>query len=346
MAPQPLLPSIGIPRRVDKRRCVVAVSGGADSTALLRLLAAHPSFGPQRLIAAHVNYALRASASAGDEKFVRALCARLGVSLRVRKVRRSAVPPASLQDWARKLRYSFFAQLVRKEKAWGVATAHHLDDQAETVLDRLMRGSGLRGLGALRAVSSLRPEGECLNVWRPLLHVRHRTLEGYLRGLGQTWRKDASNHKTLYRRNRIRHTLLPVLRGFNPRVEEALAHLAETSAEEDATLDRLAREAAGGLSPRRRKGGLWWGARGFASMEVALQRRVLRLWAEGLNEEARGLRFERLEEARRVFLGETQGPRDLGAGLTACREGSECGFCKRGLRVSGGMAARHPGRVQ
>ncbi len=304
------------------RKCVVAVSGGADSTALLRLLVSHPAFGPSRLVAAHVNYRLRGAASDRDEAFVRSLCLSLGVRARVLKVRRPPPRSRSLQDWARETRYDFFARVRREEKAWGVATAHHLDDQAETVLDRLLRGAGLRGLGALRPVYRLSlPEGD-LRVWRPLLPFRRAELEAFLRSLGQGWRTDASNRGRDYRRNRIRHDLLPLLRTFNPRVEEVLARLAETVSAEDVLLDALAIEATSPLRVRRGKSGLRWEAEVFAHLDVALQRRVLRRLMEGLKSEARGLRFDRLEEARRVLGGTCPGPRDLGMGLVVCREGS------------------------
>lgn len=338
------------------RRLLVAVSGGADSTALLVLLAAHPSFGPARLRAAHVNYHLRGAASAADEASVRRLCASLGVKLFVKSLRPGAKPRASLQDWARKVRYAFFASVARREKAWGVATAHHLDDQAETVLDRLLRGAGLRGLGALRPVSELPVGKGRLRVWRPLLSLRRSELETFLRSAGRTWRKDASNESAAYRRNRIRLSLLPLLRGFNPRVEEALAHLAETASAEDALLDRLARESLKSLSPRRGLRRCLWDADLWGRLDIALQRRALRLAAEGLNPDARGLNFERLEEARKVLLGETRGPRDLGSGLSACRDGSRCVLrysppAKRSRRpevksLPRVVAGCHPKRVQ
>lgn len=327
-----------------KGRWVVAVSGGADSTALLCLLAEHPLWGPTRLIAAHVNYGLRGEASDGDEAFVRALCAQRRIPLKVLKVRR--IPPSlqSIQDWARRLRYAFFDRVVRKNRAVGVVVAHHLDDQAETVLDRMLRGSGLRGLGALRPSTALPVGKGRLLLWRPLLSLRRKDLETYLRETGQTWRTDASNQKGLYRRNRLRHDVLPCLKAFNPRLEEALAHLAETSSAEDAFLDSLASRTLPALGTRKKIGRVDWKASKFSRLDVALQRRVLRLLAEGLNPDARGLTFDRLEDARLVFLGVLKGPRDLGAGLSACRIGSWAGF--RCFKPARRMAPKRLRRVQ
>jgi len=217
-------------------------------------------------------------------------------------------------------------QLLRHLQVIGEAEHHHRDDQAETVLDRLLRGSGLRGLGALRASTSLPVGKGHLRLWRPLLSLRRNDLETYLREQGQTWRTDASNQKKLYRRNRIRHDVLPYLKAFNPRLEEALAHLADTASAEDAFLDSLASRSFSSLGVRKKSTRMEWNAAKFSKLDVALQRRVLRLLAEGLNPDARGLTFDRLEDARFVFLGVLKGPRDLGAGLSACRAGSWAGF--------------------
>jgi len=137
---------------------------------------------------------------------------------------------------------------------------------------------------------------------------------------------------------------LPCLKAFNPRLEEALAHLAETSSAEDAFLDSLASRTLPALGTRKKIGRVDWKASKFSRLDVALQRRVLRLLAEGLNPDARGLTFDRLEDARLVFLGVLKGPRDLGAGLSACRIGSWAGF--RCFKPARRMAPKRLRRVQ
>lgn len=196
---------------------VAGVSGGADSVALLRALHAVPV---KSLVVAHVNHRLRGADSDGDENFVRALCATLGVECRVLAVDVSALAAGdNLEVTARRVRYAFFAAVAHEAGAAWVATAHTADDQAETVLHRIVRGTGLQGLRGIAA--------ERDGVVRPLLAVTRADVLEHLAAAGQPYREDASNADTRFTRNRIRHELLPLLRTFNPDVVTALAHLAE-----------------------------------------------------------------------------------------------------------------------
>ncbi len=323
-----VLPFILPPLPFKNKRLLVAVSGGSDSMALLRLLAAHPELGPSHLTAVHVNYGLRGRDSIRDEAWVRKTCLQLGVPLRVRRIRkpRSFPPGLSLQDWARKARYGYFSQTARHCRAWGCATAHHLEDQAETVLDRVIRGTGIRGLGAMRELTSLRTDSGALKVWRPLLGFSKGDLRAVLRGLGQGWREDRSNRSMDYRRNILRNDILPRLRRLNPDLDQGLARLAETASAEDAWMDQAAREASRKLLAKRGKRSLHIKCRPYSGLSLGLRRRVARLLAEGLNLDARGLKFDRLEDIRKVWEGLKRGPCDLGYGLTAFRSGSQAGL--------------------
>ena len=178
-----------------------AVSGGADSMALLRiLLALQPEFGFE-LSACHVNHGLRGESAHRDEAFVRAECARLGVPLRVFHAEElGPVPEHAGEDWARRLRYACFERLCR-EGIDAVATAHTANDQAETLLLRLARGTGMHGAAGIRP-----RRGPYL---RPLLPLTRQDTESFCRAAGQRWVTDETNETDAYARNRVRRAALP-----------------------------------------------------------------------------------------------------------------------------------------
>ncbi|MFI5355598.1 MAG: tRNA lysidine(34) synthetase TilS, partial [Desulfobaccales bacterium] len=316
------------PLPFKKSRLLVAVSGGADSMALLRFLAAHPALGPKSLTVVHVNYGLRGRDSLRDEALVRRTCRALRIEIRVHRAPKPARLPGglSLQDWARRVRYGFFAKEAKRARAWGCATAHHLEDQAETVLDRVIRGTGLRGLGAMRPVSTLCTDQGKVRLWRPLLALPKAELRATLKRLGQAWREDRTNRKSDYRRNILRRELLPRLRRLNPDLDRALSRLAETSAAEDDWMDRAAQGAIQKLALKRGKRSLLIKVGPYARLPLGLRRRVARGLAEGLNSDGRGLKFDRLEDIRKVWEGLKQGPLDLGYGLTAFRVKTSAGL--------------------
>ena len=182
-------------------RVLVACSGGLDSTVLLRSLAAlgRPA------VAAHVDHGLRESGG-GDAAFVEALAADLGLEAAARRV---AVAEGNVQAEARRARYAALAEMARDHGCAAVATGHTATDQAETVLMALVRGAGLRGLAGMPRRRSL---AEGVDLVRPLLAVPRADVEAAAREAGWTWREDPSNATDAYRRNRLRHTVLPVLR--------------------------------------------------------------------------------------------------------------------------------------
>jgi tRNA(Ile)-lysidine synthase len=214
---------------------LVAVSGGADSVALLRAMAAVKTAGAGRLAAAHFNHRLRPDAD-GDEQFVVDLCARLGVTCDVGHADPGELVAASdgVEAAARAVRYRFLQQTAGRLGARFVVTAHTADDQAETVLHRVLRGTGIRGLGG---IARTRPLGHAV-LMRPLLEVRHAELIAYLDALGQPWRQDQSNQETRFTRNRIRHRLLPHLqKRYNKEVVDALLRLGGLAREAQAVID-------------------------------------------------------------------------------------------------------------
>src|SRR5665213_1142737 len=221
-------------------RLAVGVSGGADSVALLRALADRSSELGLVLHVAHLHHGLRGYAADADLAFVRDLASTLNlpfhearVDTAVEAAARSGKSAESIEEAARRLRYAWFRQLMASGEVDAVATAHTLDDQAETALAKFLRGAWTEGLSAIHPVLHF-SEGSIL---RPLLAVRRAEIETYLHALSQPWREDASNLDPAFTRNRIRHELLPVLEGWNPRLREHLANMAELARDEEAWWD-------------------------------------------------------------------------------------------------------------
>src|SRR5271166_2555642 len=214
-------------------RLAVAVSGGADSVALLRaLIKAAPEIGLV-LSVAHVHHGIRGAEADGDAEFVSALAAAHELEFHRRDVDTPATARANretIEEAARNLRYAWFRELLESGEAEAVATAHTLDDQAETVLHKLLRGAWTEGLGGIHPVVKC-PRGAIL---RPFLGARRAEIETWLRTINQPRCEDASNADTAFTRNRLRHELLPVLATYNPQIHSQLANLATLARDEDA----------------------------------------------------------------------------------------------------------------
>lgn len=239
----------GALRRLGLRgsRILVAVSGGVDSVALAHALREVSERWALELSIGHVNHGLRGAESEADEALVRDLGAKLALAVEVERVDPRAARRGgpsrdrpSLQEAARTLRYAALAQIARRTGAERIATAHHADDQAETLLLRLLRGTGPDGLAGIPERS---PDGR---VVRPLLAATRAEIERFAAGRGLVWREDASNASPRYARNRLRREWLPGLaRAFNPRLLRALASLAEAQRRDSEWLEAaVAAEAA------------------------------------------------------------------------------------------------------
>lgn len=215
-------------------RLLVAVSGGADSVALLRVLL---SLG-YSCDAAHCNFRLRGEESERDEHFVRNLCARLNVTLHVERFNTHSYATEkriSIEMAARELRYAFFDRVIRACNIDFVAVAHHMDDNAETLLLNLIRGTGVRGLCGMKYQNS--------KVIRPLLDVSRADITNYLREIGQDYIIDSSNLRADVMRNKIRLRVMPLLRDLNPSVSETL-HLTTQKMREAEKMYRFATNKA------------------------------------------------------------------------------------------------------
>ncbi len=222
-----------------KERVLVALSGGADSTALL--LSMYDLWKEGKiggLFAAHLNHGMRGASAERDQRFCEALCARLAIPFHTE----SADVPAyakehgqSSEQAAREVRYAFLARAKDRFKADVIATAHHMDDQAETVLMHLIRGSGLTGL------CGMQPRND--DLIRPMLGKDRSQILSFLSARGETYCEDETNADTAATRNRIRHELLPMLKTMNPAIAQTLSKTAELVAKDETLLTCLADEA-------------------------------------------------------------------------------------------------------
>src|SRR6266576_2509728 len=280
-------------------RVGVAVSGGADSVALLRLIMELRTELGVVLSVVHFNHKLRGLEADADEQFVAERATQNKPEFHRESgdvTAYSAAKRLSLETAGRKMRYGFFNQLLAEGRGNRVATAHTLDDQAETVLLRVVRGAGTRGIAGIYpqlSVSSSqfsvdRPSSVagrqqvCGSIVRPLLGVRRKELEAYLIAEGQRWREDSSNRDLRHARNRVRHGILPRLeRNLNPAVREILAETAEIArAEEEywsAEVGRILQASAG---HRPRDPGATVGLENFVGLPLALQRRLTVGWLQ------------------------------------------------------------------
>jgi tRNA(Ile)-lysidine synthase len=308
-------------------RVAAAVSGGADSVALTLALAECATELGIVLQTVHVNHGLRGAESDEDEAFVRELAQRLGLELRVKRVDTEAERAGDgIEETARRLRYAWWDELMADRVVDAVATAHTLDDQAETVLGKLLRGAWTEGLAGIFPVVE-RAQGRIV---RPMLGVRRSQVEAWLRERGQTWREDSSNREMAFTRNRIRHELLPELEQWNPQLKLHLAHMATLAAEEEAywaaEMDRLAASLVMQGQPVR-GGGRSAGETvavdvvRLAGLPVAVQRRLLRRAAQQAGATAD---FEAAEGLRKLAMeGRAGEKRTLAGGWMAERTARE-----------------------
>jgi tRNA(Ile)-lysidine synthase len=263
-------------------RVGVAVSGGADSVALLRLfLELRPELGIV-LSVVHFNHNLRGTESDEDEQFVAALAQRQQLAFHCGRgnVKKLATDRhLSTEAAARQLRYQYFRQLMDEGRLNTMATGHTLDDQAETVLLRVVRGAGTRGLAGI--YPQLLVNGSQFSVVRPLLHTRRKQLQAYLAEIRQDWREDSSNRDLRHARNLVRHGIVPRLeRSLNPSVRETLAETADIArSEEEFWQEEVTRVLPEVWRAEHRTLRL----AELSKLPLALQRRVIRAAAESLD---------------------------------------------------------------
>lgn len=298
---------------------VVGVSGGSDSVGLLRVLhALAPRLG-LRLTVAHLDHGVRGASARADAAFVAELAAAMG--LPTEQGRWSPAREGHFEADARAARLAFLADVARRRGASAVVLGHTRDDQAETVLFRVVRGTGLRGLAGIPA---RRPLGPGLVLLRPLLDVSRDDLRAHLADLGQPYRDDATNADVRQARARIRHDLLPRIEaGFNPRAGEALARLAALAAASYADQMRQARRLARSAVRPGPDGSLTLDGPKLAAAPAVRRLEAVRLawrcrgWPE---RDMTASRWRRLARLAISAVG-PEGPVDIGSGVVAHRDG-------------------------
>ena len=299
---------------------VLGVSGGPDSLSLLHALHRLSSNLGLSLHVAHFNHGLRAEASDVDADFVASQSERLGLPFSTAKEyvkSRAKGHSRSLEEQARDARYDFLARVALENNACGVAVAHTADDQAETVLMHLIRGTGLRGLRGMFPVAETQSvSGLELKLFRPLLSVSCQQTEDYCRALGLEPRIDHTNLLSETLRNRIRLELLPMLREYNPRFSDALLRLADSANLDLSFIEsRVAEiwpdaveEMAGGLPISRRK---------LSDIHPALRRRVLSQALESVSGSPLDIEGVHVKSLESLLTGDTGSELDLPKGIRA-----------------------------
>lgn len=352
----------GLERLLLVDTLVVAVSGGADSLALLRVLmelrGEHANAG---LHVAHLDHGFRGPESAEDARFVEGLADSWGLE---RTVAYFDVPTyasdhkLSFEDAARRVRYAFLAGVAQRHGGM-VAVAHTADDQAETVLMHLLRGSGTGGLSGMRMLSERpvgandpqvaallpQPESARIRVFRPLLGAWRWEIEAYCRENGLAPRTDSTNLDTIYRRNYIRHKVLPSLEAAGPRIKRHLANLAKIASAEDDLLREITTEAWDALQIRIEGHRVAVSSEELAGLQLGVARRIVRRMLETVADDTEGFSFDQIEGAHSVLAALPQTPRviDLPCGIRVRRSGTS-GIVERRLANDSDAPTRESAR--
>jgi len=297
-------------------RVVVALSGGPDSTALLVILTQVAEEIGFNLIAAHINHGLRGEESNEDEKYSRELSEKMGVAFVTQRVEQTKVDKGvSAEDFYRRQRYSFLNKVAKEQQAQKIALGHNLQDQAETVLLNLLRGSGLEGL---RGILPMR-DGKFI---RPLIEVSRREIISFLNARGIQYRQDSSNESRKYLRNKIRGELIPYIKEkFNPKIEENLAQTAEILRNEDEFIRQYVLEAMDSPYIQRQKSLISLSIAYINKLPPAIRMRFLKALLESLNPEKNGFSFIHIKTLENLAQKKRSGKRiSLPADITARRE--------------------------
>lgn len=295
---------------------IVALSGGADSCALLlSLLRLAPDYGLS-IVAAHFNHGVRGGESNDDEAFCRGMARDLGVgfvsghcdpSLRKKGM--------SEEDYYRRERYRFLDSVAEAHGAQKIALGHHQNDQAETVLINMMRGSGLEGL---RGFLPMR-EGRYI---RPLMNVTRQEIHSFLREAGQFFCQDSTNQSRIYLRNKVRLELIPYLKDhYNPAIEKKLAHTADILRREDEFIRSCVLDAMASISVKTSSGRVQFSATAFRDLPFAIRFRLIKMLLENLSADKNGFTMHHIQSLVRLATeSETGKMISLPKGLSARRQ--------------------------
>ncbi len=280
---------------------IIALSGGADSLVLLHILS--QLFRSEDLIIVHVNHQLRPSAN-DDAKFIQETAVSYQIPCHIKTVdiaQLAAEQNLTIEEAGRMARYQFFAEVAEKTGAKLVATGHHADDQAETVLMHLLRGSGLSGLRGIQPISDFPVSSlDGLLLIRPFLTTTRAEIEAYCQQHNLTPIHDETNKDTKYFRNRIRHELLPLLAQYNPKITTRLNDLATTVSADYALLDELMHESWTAVLHQQTAEYIQLKREEWLQLPLSLKRSILRFAVQQLRPLQIEIGFATIEAAREL----------------------------------------------
>ncbi len=318
-------------------RVIAGVSGGADSVCLLYVLTQYQKTIPFEISVVHIEHGLRGEESLEDAAFVEELCERLGVPCRIVRAgvkRLAREEKLSLEEAGRAERYRIFEEIRIEQNADRIAVAHNRDDQAETALWNLVRGSGLKGLGGIRPVRG--------SIIRPLLFTGREQIEAILRKTGIAWRTDRTNREQAYTRNKVRLSILPELkRELNSRAPEHIAAAAEKLQQVQEFVERMTRQAAGACIRSGRDVTLYLPE--YEKQDPLIRRELLRLALEtaGSLQDVGSVHIEALEALAKMDCGKSI---SLPGRIRAVREHRMIRFVKCGEKKTESRGPARAGR--
>lgn len=286
-------------------KIILGLSGGHDSVALLDILFKMKKEMRFDLILVHVNYRFRGKDSDGDERFVRKLAKKYHLKIRVKKTKTTDLPPSTnLEDFFRRVRYEFFEEVRKKERAQKIATAHTLDDQTETIVMFFLRGSGPAGLSGM--------EYKKEKIIRPLLGTSRKEISQYLKENKLRWRRDVTNEDITFTRNKIRKKLLPFLeKEFNPNLKNTLKMTALIMREYDEAVNLILKEIFEKIARIDKKGKLFVSLKKFQNLSPLFKRLlILKIFSEyGMKKKK--ISFVFLEDVLRMIEGGRTGSKKI-----------------------------------
>lgn len=307
---------------------LIAVSGGPDSVFLLRSLHVLKSkLKIKDITVCHIDHGLRGKESKGDSLFVRKLSAELGVKffekrIRLKEEKRKGL---STEEYGREVRYKFYRDIAAKIGAGVVATGHTLDDQAETVLMRIIKGSALKGIVGIPPVRC----EDRVRFIRPLLGLDKKEIRESLDAEGAAYRIDSTNLENIYFRNTVRNDIIPFLERYNPRLKRVLFNLAEHLREDFEFIEEERMRLKKDILGVKKRGGAEIELKKIVVQPVALQKEILRDALESSGGEVKRLSFRHWKDMERFIKYNRQGSSlDLPGGIRLSRTASALVFEK------------------
>ncbi|MFC1666804.1 tRNA lysidine(34) synthetase TilS [Candidatus Omnitrophota bacterium] len=277
-------------------RILVGLSGGPDSVTLLYVLFALTKEYLLNVHVAHLNHKIRGGESASDRRFCEEFAKKLNLDIVCEEIDVTKIAKEkniSLEEAARFERYGFFKRTADAKKIKKVAVGHTRDDQAETVLMRAIRGSGMLGLGGISPIKDIRG----LTIIRPLIEISRQEIEDFVRDNDLQFKHDSSNDKVIFTRNRIRHELIPYLqKNFNPNIKEILSNTAENLRLENEFLEKFARRKFRSMAKKNKSGGIIIDIKKFKTQSEAIRKRVLRSALEEVKGNLRRFTYQHWKE--------------------------------------------------